>query len=238
MGCDHTSLLTVSVPLRRFQTVYCSHRPPLGPNRPPTHPHHLGSTFRLTDSTDTGPRPCPRPRAWVNRRNTCDVPQRVTIAVSRRLSSSGSVLRDAENRSATWDLSQRCVPDAQRHSERGSLTVALTGRGRSSGPAHKHARIKPCRLACVESAPVRDVWQPEAATRANSCGQSVHHNCRAHTRRVVMWSGRSNLIAPAAQTVLSACVDGVLTMPASVCHSLYTVCDGRRYAAFTSGTHL
>ena len=123
----------------------------------------------------------------------------------------------------------------QCHSERGSLTVAMTGRGRSSGPAHQHARIKPCRLAGVESAPMRDVWQPEAATRANSRGQSVHHNCRAHTRRVVMWSGRSKLIAPAAQTVLSACVGGVLAMPASVCHSLYTVCDGRRYAAFTSG---
>ena len=114
----------------------------------------------------------------------------------------------------------------------------MTGRGRSSGPAQQHVRIKPCRLAGVESAPVRDVWQPEAATRANSRGQSVHHNCRAHTRRVVMWSGRSNLIAPAAQTVLSACVGGVLAMPASVCHSLYTLCDGRRYAAFTSGSSL
>ena len=111
----------------------------------------------------------------------------------------------------------------------------MTGRGRSSGPAHQHARIKPCRLAGVESAPMRDVWQPEAATRANSRGQSVHHNCRAHTRRVVMWSGRSKLIAPAAQMVLLACVGGVLAMPASVCDSLYTVCDGRRYAAFTSG---
>ena len=85
---------------------------------------------------------------------------------------------------------------------------------------------------------MRDVWQPEAATRVNSRGQSVHHNCRAHTRRVVMWSGRSKLIAPAAQTVLSVCVGGVLTMPASVCHSLYTVCDGRRYAAFTFPSHL
>ena len=111
----------------------------------------------------------------------------------------------------------------------------MTGRGRSSGPAHQHARIKSCRLAGVERAPVRDVWQPEAATRANSRGQSVHHNCRAHTRRVVTWSVRSNSIAPAAQTVLSACVGGVLAMPASVCHSLYTLCDGRRYAAFTSG---
>ena len=82
---------------------------------------------------------------------------------------------------------------------------------------------------------MRDVRQPKAATRAKYRGQSVHHNCRAHTRRVVMWSGRSNLIAPAAQTVLSACVGGVLAMPASVCHSLYTVCDGRRYATFTSG---
>ncbi len=174
-----------------FQTIYGSHGSPLGPVRSPTKPHDLGSTFRFTDSTDTGPRPCPRPRACVNRRETCDVPQRVTIALSRGLSSSGSILRYAENRSATWDLSQRCVPDAQRHSERGSLTVAMTGRGRSSGPAQQHVRIKPCRLAGVESAPVRDVWQPEAATRANSRGQSVHHNCRAHTRRVVMWSDRS-----------------------------------------------
>ena len=116
----------------------------------------------------------------------------------------------------------------------------MTGRGRSSGPAHQHVRIKPYCLAGVESAPMRDVWQPEAATRANSRGQSVHHNCRAHTRRVVMWSDRSKLVAPAAQTVLSACVGDVLAMPASVCHSLslYTVCDGRRYAAFTSGAHL
>ena len=42
-------------------------------------PNDLGSTFRLTGSTDTGPRPCSCPRAWANRRNTVGESQRAEI---------------------------------------------------------------------------------------------------------------------------------------------------------------
>ena len=76
----HCSLLTLSIPSRRFQAFYGSHRPPLCPDRSSMQPHDLGSTFRVTGSTDTGPRPsCSCPRAWANRRNTVGESQRAEI---------------------------------------------------------------------------------------------------------------------------------------------------------------
>ena len=128
---------------------------------------------------------------------------------------------------------------ALRHSDRGRLTVAVHGCWMSSEPAHMLVRTKICRLAGVETTPMRDVWQPGAALRAISrrlCSPAEV------VRTPVQWqhglSGRDRSLTRHNITVYVACVGDVLAIPSSVRHSFYTLHDGHRYATFPSSAEL
>ena len=162
--------MTSSVPSRRFQAFYGSHRPPLCPARSSRPPHDLGSTFRLTGSTDTGPRPCSCPRAWANRRNTVGESQRAGIGRREKINA-WVLFSTSRSPTPTLDTPRggAILPRHATQTEAGlRLTVAVHGCWMSSETAHMHVRTKICRLASVEEAPMRDVWQPGAALRAIS----------------------------------------------------------------------
>ena len=127
---------------------------------------------------------------------------------------------------------------ALRHSDRGRVTVAVHGCWMSSDTAHVHVRTKICRLASVETTPMRDVWQPGAALRAISrrlCSPAEV------VRTPVQWqhglSGRDRSLTRHKRCTMT-CVEDVLAISSSARHSFYTLHDGHRYATFPSSAEL